>query len=68
MATWESLLPEIWGCSILWKHKRTIHESFLYKIVFSNNWLKFSPSKVFHYTVLFLGDNVEHYFGYSIEM
>ena len=45
----ESFLHKFWGHSIRWRHKRAIHESL--KIIFSANSPKFSPLKVFHYTV-----------------
>ena len=41
-----------WGCGILWQYRQAIHESFLCKnCIFFNNSLKFSPLKVFQYTV-----------------
>ena len=42
----ESFLLEIW-CGICWQYKQTIRT----KIAFPANSRKFSPSKVFRYTV-----------------
>ena len=52
----KSFLRKIWGvwCPLAW-HDRAIRESFLHK-----NSRKFSPSKVSHYTVLF----IQHLFLY----
>ena len=48
----KSFLHKIWGCGILWQYRQAIHESFLCKnCIFFNNSLKFSPLKVFRYTV-----------------
>ena len=53
VAICKSFLREIWGCGIHWRHKQAIYESFLYEnIVFFTNLLKFSPLKVFRYTII----------------